>query len=236
MLSRANLSCRHGLLQLTSRGMALRDSIILTVLTWLGFIPLLTFHEFAHAWTAWKCGDDTAYKLRRVSLNPVAHMEWIGTLILPLLTKFFSPYMIGWGKPVPVNLHNLKYPRLQDSLIAMAGPAMNLFLAWVLMGFLKLGFLLNNDLLKMMASNMAAFSLALCFFNLIPIPPLDGSHIVLHLTRMSYELYFRLVPFGFIVVLILMAKVPAVGQTLEKLIRGCLHLFARSWGLPGLQY
>jgi Zn-dependent protease len=215
--------------------MRLWDVFVLTMLQWLGFIPLFAFHEFAHAWTAWKCGDDTAYKQRRVSLNPAAHMEWIGTVILPLATKFFSPYMIGWGKPVPVNLDNLKYPRLQDSLIAMAGPAMNLFLAWVLVGFLKLGFILNNDLLKMMASNMAAFSLALCFFNLIPIPPLDGSHILLHLTRMSYDLYFKLVPFGFIVVLIITIKIPIIGKNLQKVMTGTLHMFERSWGLPGLQ-
>jgi len=209
--------------------------IVMAGLHWLAFIPLLAFHEFAHAWTAWKCGDDTAYKQRRVTLNPAAHMEWVGTVILPLLTIFFTPFMIGWGKPVPVTLDNLKYPRLQDSLIAMAGPAMNLLLAWLLMGLLKLGFMTNNELLKMMSAEMAKFSLALCFFNLIPIPPLDGSHLVLHLTRMSYELYMRLAQVGFVAVFILAAALPQIGQILGKLIAGTMHLFARSWGLPGLQ-
>ena len=216
--------------------MRLWDLFVLTMLTWLGFIPLLAAHEFAHAWTAWKCGDDTAYKQRRVTLNPAAHMEWIGTVILPILTKFFSPFMIGWGKPVPVTLDNLKYPRLQDSLIAMAGPAMNLLLAWLLMGLLKVGFMTNNELIKLMASNMAAFSLALCFFNLIPIPPLDGSHLLLHLTRMSYDLYFRIVPFGFIGVLVISVMFPKVGQGISKVIKVTLDVLARSWGLQGLQY
>ena len=214
--------------------MRLWDSIVMAVLAWLAFIPLLSFHEFAHAWTAWKLGDDTAYRERRVTINPVAHMEWIGTVILPLLTKFFGGFIIGWGKPVPVLLNNLKHPRLYDSIIAMAGPAMNLVLAWVLLGFLKLGFLLNNELLKMMASNMAYFSLALCFFNLLPIPPLDGSHLLLHLTRMSYEVYMRIVPFGFIAVFILVVSVPAVGKGLATVINGTFHILSKSWGLQGL--
>jgi Zn-dependent protease len=216
--------------------MSLWDSIILTGLAWLGFIPLLSFHEFAHAWTAWKLGDDTAFKQRRVTLNPAAHMEWIGTVILPLLTKFFGGFIIGWGRPVPVSLDKLKRPRLYDSLIAMAGPAMNLVLAWVLLGFLKLGQLIDNQLMKDMTSTMAYFSLALCFFNLIPIPPLDGSHLLLHLTRMSYELYMRIVPFGFIAVFILVVNVPAVGRGLKSVIDGTFLLMAKSWGLQGLHY
>src|SRR5213075_834399 len=91
----SNLSCRAKRLRLVSRRMWLWNLFVLTMLTWLGFIPLLAAHEFAHAWTAWKCGDDTAYKKGRVTLNPAAHMEWIGTVILPILTKFFSPFMIS---------------------------------------------------------------------------------------------------------------------------------------------
>ena len=214
--------------------MRLWDAIVLTGLAWLGFIPLLSFHEFAHAWTAWKLGDDTAYKQRRVTLNPAAHMEWIGTVFLPLFTKFFGGFIIGWGKPVPVSLNNLKHPRLYDSLIAMAGPAMNLVLAWVLMGFLKVAQVIDNQLMRDMTSSMAYFSLALCFFNLIPIPPLDGSHLLLHLTRMSYDLYMRIVPFGFIAVFVLVVYVPVVGRTLSKTINGTFYIMAKSWGVQGL--
>ncbi|HVY71801.1 MAG TPA: site-2 protease family protein, partial [Verrucomicrobiae bacterium] len=91
---------------------------------------LLTFHEFAHAWTAWKCGDDTAKNLGRVSLNPVVHMDPVGTVLLPLLfiiigSKAGVPLFFGWAKPVPVNIHNLRRGRIDDTFIAMAGPAMN---------------------------------------------------------------------------------------------------------------
>src|SRR5687768_5444940 len=108
------------------------DLLIKGLLIYLAFIPVLTFHEFAHAWTAWKCGDDTAKSLGRVSLNPIRHMELIGTVVLPLLAIYlqmtgsvFAGFIIGWGKPVPVNPANLKNPRIDDSIIAIAGPASN---------------------------------------------------------------------------------------------------------------
>jgi len=178
------------------------------LLAYIFFIPLLTFHEWAHAWTAWKCGDDTAYKRGRVSLNPIVHMELIGTVILPLaglLTQAFGmPFLlIGWGKPVPVDPGNLKSPRLQDSLIAMAGPAMNILLALVLLAAAKLALAANQPLLTDYLSQAARLSLVLCFFNLLPIPPLDGSHLILNLTRMSYETFYRLSQVGFIAIIIL---------------------------------
>lgn len=175
------------------------------LLAYLFFIPLLTMHEWAHAWTAWKCGDDTARRLGRVSLNPIVHMDPIGTVMLPLLgllsTALGAGVIIGWGKPVPVNPLNLKHPRAQDSLIAMAGPAMNIVLAVVLLLLVK-G--LKTGPVADAASRMAFLSLFLCFFNLLPIPPLDGSHLVMNLVRMSYKTYIRLSFAGFIVVIVLM--------------------------------
>jgi Zn-dependent protease len=97
------------------------------LLSYVCLLILLTFHEFAHAWVAWKRGDDTAYNDGRVSLNPVVHMEWLGTVILPLAVVVLSAansglanFIIGWGRPVPVNLNNLRQPRLDDTLIALA--------------------------------------------------------------------------------------------------------------------
>src|SRR4051812_21352195 len=105
------------------------------LLMYLCFIPVLTFHEFAHAWVASKCGDDTAKRLGRVSINPIVHMELIGTVVLPLLAiylqmsgSFLGGLIIGWGKPVPFDPSNLRNPRRDDTLIALAGPAMNLVL------------------------------------------------------------------------------------------------------------
>src|SRR5688500_4484351 len=122
------------------------EALLQGFLFYLCFIPVLTFHEFAHAWTSWKCGDDTAKNLGRVSLNPIVHMELIGTVVLPLLAIYLSisgsglaGFIIGWGKPVPVDLHNLRNPRRDDTLIALAGPVMNLILAVICMGIVKIG-------------------------------------------------------------------------------------------------
>jgi Zn-dependent protease len=175
------------------------------LLAYLFFIPLLTMHEWAHAWTAWKCGDNTAHKLGRVSVNPIVHMDLLGTVILPLLgllsTAMGAGVIIGWGKPVPINPLNLKHPRAQDSLIAMAGPAMNIVLAVVLLLVVKA---LKTGPVAVAAAEMAKLSLFLCFFNLLPIPPLDGSHLVMNLVRMSYKTYVRLSIAGFVIVIVLM--------------------------------
>lgn len=182
------------------------------LLAYVFFIPLLTFHEWAHAWTAWKCGDETARKLGRVSLNPIVHMDLVGTVILPLLGILSSAVgagvVIGWGKPVPVNPNNLKHPRAQDCLIAMAGPAMNIVLALVLLAFTKAMMMAKQQELADVASQMAMISLFLCFFNLMPIPPLDGSHLLMNLVRMSYQTYVRLSLAGFVVVIVLMQLKP----------------------------
>ena len=179
------------------------------LLTYVCLVILLTFHEFAHAWTAWKCGDHTAKNLGRVSLNPVVHMELVGTVVLPLLVVFLSAggsalanFIIGWGKPVPVNPYNLRRPRSDDTLIALAGPFMNLLLAVVAMllarGFAEAGLGSMVDV----AVRMAVISLVLCFFNLLPIPPLDGSHVLKNLIGMSDETYMRLCQYGFIFVIV----------------------------------
>ena len=205
------------------------------LLAYLLFIPLLTFHEWAHAWTAWKCGDDTAYNLGRVSLNPIVHMELIGTVVLPLLGIFSGTLgwgfvVIGWGKPVPVNPNNLKHPRLQDCFIAMAGPAMNLLLAFLLLGIARITALSGKSDIVEIIAHAAELSLFLCLFNLIPIPPLDGSHLLLNLVRMSYETYYRFAQIGFIVVIVLFQFKPV-----QNFVRGTVdfvyHILARAVGL-----
>src|ERR1043166_8394370 len=104
--------------------------VINGLIQYLVLIVLLTFHEFGHAWMAWKCGDDTAKLQGRVSVNPIVHMELIGTVVLPLTAMFLgaagsglASFIIGWGKPVPVNLANLRNPRVDDVWVALAGPA-----------------------------------------------------------------------------------------------------------------
>jgi Zn-dependent protease len=214
-------------------------------LIYLCFIPVLTFHEFAHAWVAWKCGDHTAKNLGRVSLNPIVHMDLLGTVILPLLAIYLSitgsllaGFIIGWGKPVPVDPGNLRNPRRDDTLIALAGPGMNFLLAFLLTGAAKIGMTLTGNAstshigatIMTIAYLLITVNLVLAFFNLIPIPPLDGSHVLKNLINMSYETYWRLTQYGFIAIIIVI-NIPDVRNVLNYLTAGTRLLMLRAYGL-----
>ena len=205
---------------------------------YLGLVVLLTFHEFGHAWVALKCGDDTARLHGRVSLNPLVHIDPIGTVILPLImvfVPFLGGFLIGWAKPVPVNPDNLRNPRVDDILVTLAGPWMNLLLAVVLLGLARVSFMFlpgsTAESLIGMCEGFARLSLLLCFFNLIPIPPLDGSQVVRSLVGMSYETYHSIARYGFII-LILVLQIPFV-QLLLAHVTDSSFLTIGSWfGLP----
>jgi Zn-dependent protease len=192
--------------------------IIDGLIFYLGLIVLLTFHEYGHAWMASKCGDDTAKNQGRCSLNPMVHIDPIGTVLIPLAAIFLSmsqtgkaitPFLIGWAKPVPVNSHNLRNPKFDDILISMAGPWMNLLLAVALLGLAKLGLIANLAAMAELCMVIAYISLLLCFFNLIPIPPLDGSHVLRVVTGMSNETYWQFARFGILAVIIVL-QIPFV--------------------------
>lgn len=207
------------------------------IIVYLCFIPVITFHEFAHAWMASKCGDDTARDLGRVSLNPLVHMEFIGTVVLPLVAVFLAAsgsglanFVIGWGRPVPVNINNLKNPRLDDTLIALAGPAMNIILAVIIMAGVKIGVIGAWPMLTEMCVSLVQINLILCFFNLLPIPPLDGSHVLKNAIGMSFETYWRLCQFGFIIVLVALQLKP-VRIALAVATDVSLGLIMRIYGL-----
>ena len=202
------------------------------LLTYLMFLPLLTFHEWAHAWVARKCGDDTAYDQGRVTLNPMAHMEVVGTVVLPLLGIFLSlsnsalsGFIIGWGRPVPVNVGNLRNPRRDDTLVALAGPAINLGLAFALLAIAKAGAVTGVTMFGEVGVRMAILSLFLCFFNLLPVPPLDGSHVLKNAIGMSYETYWKLCQYGFIAVIIVI-NIPGVRQVLVGVTRTTFYAMA----------
>lgn len=213
---------------------ALYDGLI----AYLCFLPLLTFHEFAHAWTAWKLGDDTAHSQGRVTVNPILHMELVGTVILPMLVIFLSAagsgianFIIGWGRPVPVVKSRLGNPRRDDTLVALAGPAMNLVLAVVVLAVAKVGLLAGTESIVKVASQMARLSLVLCFFNLLPIPPLDGSHAIKNWIGMSDETYLRLCQYGFLAVIIAI-QIPIVRNLVGGATAFSFIIIARSLGLP----
>ena len=207
---------------------------------YLGALVVITLHEFGHAWMAWKRGDDTAHRLGRVTLNPIAHIDLIGTVLLPLLAIGLSAagsglgsFIIGWGKPVPVNAANLRRPRTDDILVALAGPAMNVVLALIAMSVLRLGYELNWGSSNRLCLELSRISMFLCFFNLLPIPPLDGSHVIKNLIGMSSETYARLSQFGFVAV-ILILQIPAVSLFLSRITRGSLELIGTLLRFPAL--
>ena len=204
------------------------------LIQYLMLIALLTFHEFGHAWTAWKCGDDTARLQGRVSLNPVVHMDIIGTVVLPLMMIFlpygYSRFMIGWAKPVPVNPYNLGQPRRDDILVTMAGPGMKLILAVLLVALARTGIIFHSMAMAVLCLQAARLSLLLCFFNLIPIPPLDGSHVMRNLAGMSYETYANLARYGFIAVIVLL-QIKPVQDTLNAVTDGTLGWLAQLFGV-----
>jgi Zn-dependent protease len=213
------------------------DALANGLLFYLGLLGLLTFHEFGHAWTARRCGDDTAYSLGRVSLNPLVHIDPIGTVALPLLMIFLSassvgmPFLVGWAKPVPVNPANLRRPKLDDLLVTLAGPGMNLLLAVVLVGLARVTLLLDAQDPSEFILATAFVSLMLCFFNLIPVPPLDGSQVLRVLTGMTWETFANFARYGFLILVVLI-NIPFVRHLLNAVTLGTLALLARLFGLP----
>jgi len=182
------------------------------------YIPILFFsivwHEFAHGLVAYKLGDDTAYLSGRLTLNPMAHIDWIGTLAVPAFCYIFHLPLFGWAKPVPVNPLRLSSPRADMGKVAAAGPGANLLLAAVLVLVLKILLLIpafaQAPAAKLQAV-MVAFqygifiNILLAVFNLMPIPPLDGGNIVAAFlpvrSAMRYQMFFG--RYGMYIVVIL---------------------------------
>lgn len=173
-------------------------------------IPLIfaiTIHEAAHGFAARRFGDNTAYMLGRVSLNPAKHIDPVGTILIPLMLILAgSPFLVGYAKPVPVNFGRLRNPRIDSIWVALAGPGSNFIQAlfWASLLIILLGLGIDEKFLVSMSQAGILWNLGLLVFNLFPLPPLDGGRILAGLlpARQSIALG-RLEPWGFFIVLAL---------------------------------
>jgi Zn-dependent protease len=172
------------------------------ILSLLVLIFSLSVHEAAHAWSASQLGDDTARRLGRVTLNPIVHVDPIGTLLLPLIASVSGAPLIGWAKPTPVNTRNLRQPRRDHILVTAAGPISNLLIAIAAAAVLRAGVAPEADLLGSLVLDALTLNVLLAVFNMLPLPPLDGGQILMALLppRISMRLGF-LYEYGFLILM-----------------------------------
>jgi len=180
------------------------------------FLFSLSFHEAAHAWTAERFGDSTARYLGRITLNPIPHIDIFGTIVFPLVGLISGGMMFGWAKPVPVNTSQMRDRKLGDICTSLAGPTSNAILAVIFFIFLKIIFhspLISPSSLGQLEEPLdlllkvgLQLNIVLMVFNLLPIPPLDGSHVLRNfLSGGAADIYDRIIqPYGFLILIALL--------------------------------
>lgn len=174
----------------------------------LPVIFAITLHEAAHGYAAKYFGDRTAYMMGRVTLNPFAHIHWVGTILLPLLLYFSTSgaLLFGYAKPVPVNFGNLRHPKRDMIWVALAGPGSNLIQAivWALLYVVYIDFGVTEKFFLAMCKAGVLSNVVMFAFNLFPLPPLDGGRIVVGLLpwRLAFQ-FSRIEPYGFFIVMAL---------------------------------
>ena len=190
-------------------------SIQLIIASFIVLIFSIVIHEVSHGSMAYQLGDETAKRQGRLSLNPLKHIDLMGTILLPLFLVFLSsPVVIGWAKPVPVNFANLKDEKWGELKVALAGPVANLCVAVVCGLFIR--FLPLPESLALILSLAVLYNILLALFNLIPIPPLDGSHILFTFLK-DYELKAFLQRFGFFILIFILFLFPSFLESLYHL-------------------
>jgi Zn-dependent protease len=223
----------------------MNQNILFEIAAWV--IPLVTaivFHEVAHGLVARRLGDPTAEERGRLTLNPLKHIDPFGTVILPLLLAISHAPVFGWAKPVPVNYARLKRPRRDMVLVALAGPGMNLLLA--LIGAIALAATLswssdpNGLLTNLIAANALNFmfiNIFLGVFNLLPVPPFDGGHVVEGLLPAPLAIRFRRIGrYSLLILMLLLLVLPTispnanvvgrvVSPVVDHIVSGLLSLF-----------
>lgn len=210
------------------------NTTIQTISTWvLPLIIAITFHEASHGYVARLLGDDTAWRLGRVSFNPIKHIDPFGTIVLPallLLTR--SPFLFGYAKPVPVNFRALRHPRRDMVWVAAAGPAMNLALATLAaLGFHFVSYLPFTvaEWVGQNLENALSINVLLAIFNLLPLPPLDGGRIAVGvLPDALARPLARLEPYGMAILIGVLFILPILGAQLGVNLNIVSQLVARS--------
>ena len=210
------------------------------MLLWaLPVLLAVTVHEVSHGYAARHFGDPTAAKAGRLTLNPFAHIDPLGTVVVPLVLYIMSEgqYTFGWAKPVPVNTMLLRHPKADMLWVALAGPFSNLLMALFWSGLFALTYLSAEGSFGAAAARMATagagINSVLFIFNLFPIPPLDGGRIMVSLLpdRLSHA-FARIEPFGFMIVALLLFS-GALNSVLSPLLRAFLDLLVSLFGLNG---
>ncbi len=190
-------------------------TLIQKIIIWAPPVLLaITVHEAAHGWMARRLGDPTAFMLGRLTLNPLKHIDPVGTVVVPLILLLLpGGFIFGWAKPVPVTWENLRRPKRDMALVALAGPASNLLMAFIWALIAKLGFSLSATMptlaqpMILMAGAGISINAVLMVLNLLPIPPLDGGRIMTGVLPgpLAWKLS-RIEPYGFIIIVALLAS------------------------------
>jgi Zn-dependent protease len=170
-------------------------------------IVSLSFHEAAHAWAADQLGDPTARQLGRLTMNPLSHIDWIGTVLFPLIAITTNVPLLGWAKPVPVDMRNLRHPRRDFALVALAGPVSNLIIALVCGVAFKLVFAPDEgvNLVISILFQAVSMNVLLAVFNMIPVPPLDGGNVLMGIVPIDVaRMIDWLRPWGFLIIYVLL--------------------------------
>ncbi len=170
------------------------------------FFFAVIIHEYAHGWVAWKLGDSTARFMGRLTLNPLAHIDPLGTILLPLILIItHSPVLFGWAKPVPVDFFNLNNPKRDMIWVGLAGPMANIVFAIALSLLLKIPVLTASHLAASVITVSIMANLVLAVFNILPIPPLDGSRVMMGLLPYNLGIeYAKIEPYGFMIIFALL--------------------------------
>ncbi len=218
-------------------------SYVIVVFEIIVFLFAISVHESAHAWMANRCGDPTARMLGRITLNPVRHIDLFGTILVPAICLFSGLPMFGWAKPTPVDPRNFRHEVRDDILTSVAGPVSNFLVALGAVGILRLISLVSPEAKLIVLASVGGqivdngsalvpivlllhwtviLNVILAVFNLIPVPPLDGSHVVRHVLAPSARRIYDAV--GWIGLMILFV-VPASSRFLDALITPVLAIF-----------